>query len=115
MSKFIRIPILNNEYEVIAYFGKPKGLKKVLERFNYPEVDVHTSVNDKRGVCFSTEGCHPIIAMPNKPTTPDEIGTLAHEATHAVEAIAKSIGEIMTGEILAHSIGAIVREVLKKC
>lgn len=51
--------------------------------------------------------------MQNKPKTMEEIGTLAHEACHAIENIFEKIREPMGGEVFAHSVGAVVREGLK--
>lgn len=67
---------------------------------------------ESRGVCFHNEECHPVIGMLSFPKTPDEIGTIAHEAVHAVEDIFDKIGEKTGEEIYAHCVGAIVRKVL---
>jgi hypothetical protein len=109
------IPILNDEYKVIVTYGNPDKIAKVLKAWGHQE---HAAMgnakdNSRRGVCFYTKGCHPVIAMPRKPKTPTEIGTLAHESVHAIEYIFEAISQPMGGELFAHSVGAIVRGVLK--
>lgn len=110
-NKEIVIPILNDEYKVIFTWGNAEQIKKVLESYGHQEWATIGMEND-RGRCFYTSGSHPVIAMPGKPKTPTEIGTLAHEATHAVEYLFDYISEKPGGEIFAHSIGAIVRRCL---
>jgi hypothetical protein len=113
MKNEIVIPILNEEYKVIFCWGEPADVQKVMKKWHYPEDRVKASEFSGRGVCFYAEDCHPIIAMPKKPEFPVEIGTLAHESVHAVLNILQKIGE--TGgceEIIAHSVGAIVRKVM---
>jgi hypothetical protein len=50
--------------------------------------------------------------MPEYPKTPEQIGTLAHEAVHAIDYIFTAMGQNDYGEVFAHSVGAVVREVL---
>lgn len=107
------ISILNDEYKVIFTYGTPEEIKKVLKSWGHNEHATIGGVEDRRGACFYTKGCHPIIAMPRKPKTPTEIGTLAHEAVHAIEYIFTAVSQEFSGEIFAHSVGAVVRGVLK--
>ena len=113
----IRIPILNDEYKIIVVLGGAKEIGRVLKAYHYPEdithYDLEQMLIDMRGRTFYHKGCYPIIALPKKPKTPEQIGTLAHEAVHAVEHIFNSIQEESRDEVFAHSIGAVVREVLK--
>lgn len=111
MKKEIEIPILNDEYKVIFTWGNAEQIKKVLESYGHQEWAT-IGMENCRGRCFYTRGSHPVIAMPRRPKTPTEIGTLAHEATHAVEYLFDYISEKPGGEIFAHSIGAIVRRCL---
>jgi hypothetical protein len=114
MLREIVIPILNNEYKVIFTWGKPEEIKKVIKSWHHNELATIGAIEDRRGVTFHTYGCHPVIAMPRKPKTPTEIGTLAHEATHAVHYIYDMLGEeYRNSELFAHSVGAVVRGVLK--
>lgn len=112
MKNEIVIPILNDEYKVIVCWGNPKHIKKVLKNWHYPKEDVTSSLMDRRGVCYYNPQCHPVIALPDKPKTAQQIGTLAHEAVHAIENIYQKINEVPSGELFAHSVGAVVRKVL---
>lgn len=113
MRKEIVIPILNDEYKVVVCFGDPEKISKVLKSWGHQEHATIGNVEDRRGVCFYTRGCHPVIALPRKPKTPTEIGTLSHEAVHAIEYIFEAISQPLGGELFAHSVGAVVRGVLK--
>lgn len=112
MKNEIVIPILNDEYKVIVCWGTPKIIAKVLKSWHYPKEDVTSSLMDMRGVCYYNPQCHPVIALPDKPKTAQQIGTLAHEAVHAIENIYQKISEVPSGELFAHSVGAVVRKVL---
>jgi hypothetical protein len=101
------VPILNDEYYVVVCWGNAKEVEKILKRWyytNYENPDM-----DTRGLCFWNTGCFPVIALPRKPKTSEELATLAHEACHAVENIFDKIGEPIGGEIFAHSVGSVVR------
>ncbi len=113
MKNSIVVPILNNEYKVIVCFGTPEQVKKVLHQWGHT-APISLGVENRRGICYHTNGCHPIIALPRKPKTAQEIGTLAHEAVHAVGYIFQMIEQNSAEEVYAHSVGAIVRTVLNK-
>jgi len=111
-NKEIVVPILNDEYKVIVCWGDSKHIEKVLKSWEHKPDNTTSSLIDKRGACFYSKDCHPVIALPRKPKTPEEIGTLAHEATHAVSNIFEKLDERNYDEVFAHSVGAIVRKVL---
>ena len=111
--KSIKVPILNDEWSVIVCWGKPDYISKTLKSWGYPQEDVKSSMLGRRGVCYYHSGCHPIIALPGKPKTAQEIGTLAHEAVHAIEDIFINVNQPLGGEVFAHSVGAVVRNALK--
>lgn len=111
MAKYLEIPILNDEYKVIVFFGSAKDAEKIALKWSHQPHRV--SWDDNRGITYFTQGCHPVIAMPRKPKTPDEYGTLAHEACHAVEIIFNKIAQPVGDEVFAHSVGAVVRNALK--
>jgi hypothetical protein len=114
MKKEIIIPILNDEYKVIFTWGNPSEISKVLKAWGHQESSTLGGVEDRRGACFYSKECHPVIAMPRKPKTPTEIGTLSHEAVHAIGHIFQAISEkYLDTEVFAHSVGAVVRGVLK--
>lgn len=115
MKNQIEILILNDEYKVIFTWGTKEQISKVLKYrghlINSESVDLDTF----RGQCFYKQGFHPVIAMPTFPKTNEEIGTLAHEAVHAIINIFKNINEEdINTEVFAHSVGAVVRKVLSK-
>lgn len=116
--KEIRVPILNSEYKVIVCYGGAKEIGKVLKAYHYPEdlthYDLEQMLIDMRGRTFYHKSCYPVIALPKKPKTAEQVGTLAHEAVHAIQHIFESIGEPSRDEVFAHSVGAVVREVLSK-
>jgi len=108
------VQVLNTEYKVVACWGSDKVLRQTLKDYHHNQSEENLERCEySHGMCYWTEGCHPVIWLPRKPKTPSEIGTLAHEATHAVEFIFRFISEEHRGEVYAHSIGAVVREVMK--
>lgn len=114
MKNELKIPILNNEYSVIVCWGNDKEIKKVINSWHKGNADLLSSLSGRRGVTFYKQGCHPIIALPSFPKTPEEIGTLAHEAVHAISNIFRMIEQDSAEEVFAHSVGAVVRNVLNK-
>lgn len=112
MKSYIEIPILNNEYKVIVCFGDEVLVCKVLARWHHNLKDVEEKLLGNRGICLLNPECHPVIALPSIPKTAEQIGTLAHEACHAVEHIFTYLGQPLNGELFAHSVGAVVRESL---
>ena len=109
-NKTIRVPILNVEYKVIVCWGTPAYVAGVFRRYHYPPQLIGT--DGFRGRCYYHKGCFPIILMSARPSTSALIGTLAHEAVHAVDWVFDMIEEKRSDEVYAHSVGAIVREVL---
>jgi hypothetical protein len=112
-NKEIIIPIFNNEYKVIVCWGDVKYIGKILKSWHHDNDSVLRDMTDRRGVCFYAKDCHPVIALSRKPQTPEEIGTLAHEAVHAIRNIFEKIQEESSDEVYAHCVGAVVRETLK--
>jgi len=116
-NKEIIVPIFNNEWKVVIAWGSHKFLKKMLKGWGYPKDSVNTikqEMDGRRGVCYISSQCHPLIFLPKKPKTPQQYGTLAHEAVHAVEHIFNKIKQPLGDEVFAHAVGAVVRETLKQ-
>lgn len=109
-NREIKIPVLNNEYYVIVIFGDSNVVGKCLKRNGFK--DTNGDYEGNRGLTYYESDCHPVIALPRKPKTAEEFGTLAHEAVHAVKDIFDHIEEKSIDEVFAHSVGAIVREAL---
>lgn len=111
-GKEIIINILNNEYKVIVCWGDSKYVNKILTSWHHDKQDMEDHFKTKRGMTFYKQDRHPVIALPKRPTKPDEIATLSHEAVHAVFNIFDKIDERSYDEVFAHSVGAVVRQVL---
>lgn len=111
-GKEIKISILNDEYSVIVCWGDTKYIGKTIKRWHKDIADIMLDGN-YRGRCYYKAGYHPIIALPSYPKTPEQIGTLAHEAVHAINNIFDMVSEHQRDEIFAHCVGAIVRNTLK--
>ena len=108
----IVIPILNSEYKVIVVMGNDKDLKRVAKSWGYDDFTI--PFGSRRGSTYYRADRHPIIHISKKPKTAEEMGTLAHEATHACHHVFDAIDEVdRNTEAFAHSVGAVVRGVLK--
>lgn len=110
------VPILNNEYKAIVCWGDSKTVRKIMCGWGYEHTlkYIEDERKDRRGATFYGVRLHPVIVLPKYPKTADQIGTLAHEALHAVYNVFDLIEETNRAEeIVAHSIGAIVRTVLQ--
>lgn len=117
--KLVIIPILNHEYKVVVCWGDLRHLHKTLTDHHYsPDHVTKTFLQDqtenRRGVTFSEHRCYPTIWLNADLPATDAIGTLAHEAVHAIDFIFQAVDEdLLHSEIFAHSVGAIVRETTK--
>lgn len=113
------VPVLNNEYKVIVLVSKDINyvLKKAHEWYldeNLEEEDLKEffDLSTRRGVCVKAPNCHPMILVPSVRGC-EKIGTLAHEALHAVREVSRHCG-VEDEEFEAMTVGAIVRTVLEK-
>jgi len=84
INKSITIRIFNEDYKINVAWGDHKYLQKVAKRegHNWYKVDTHDQ--SFLGKTVLTKGVQPLILIPRYPRTPEEIGTLAHEAVHAI-------------------------------
>lgn len=120
MSKSVTVPILNHEYKVVVCWGDTKHLRKNLLDHHYDPDHVTKSfieeqTEKRRGVTIREYRCYPTIWVDADLPAPEAIGTLAHEAVHAVDFVMEALEEnIYHSEIFAHSVGAIVREAVDK-
>jgi len=113
MKSSVVVPIFNNEYQVIVAWGDLKKARQLMKSWGYEKLAEQSDLDSRRGVCFYADTCHPVIVLPRFPTTPSEIGTLAHEAHHAINNIFDKLqADKNNDEVFAHSIGAVVRTVL---
>lgn len=117
--KSVTVPILNHEYKVVVCWGDLKHLRKTLidhyyEPDNVTKTMLEKETEKRRGVTFREHRCYPTIWLNADMGATESIGTLAHEAVHAVDFIFEALDENMYhSEIFAHSVGAIVRETVK--
>lgn len=110
----IVIPIFNNEYKVVVCWGSDKSVRRVLDSFWYPRnIDLAEDRKNRRGITYRHPECYPIIVLRGFPKDPEEVGTLAHEAVHAINYIFEYIYEESRDEVYAHCIASIVRETLR--
>ncbi len=119
MPKYVIVPILNHEYKVVVCWGDLKHLRKILlDHYYHPDHVTNSFLKEqteiRRGVTFREHRCYPTIWLDTSTSATDALGTLAHEAVHAVDFTFQAIDEDLThSEIFAHSVGAIVRETTK--
>jgi len=119
MSKSIIVPIFNHEYKVVVCWGDLKHLRKTLLDHHYSPDHVTESYikeqsAERRGITFREHRCYSVIWIDADVSFAEIMGTLAHEAVHAVDFTFEAIGEdIQHSEVFAHSVGAIVRETIK--
>lgn len=112
MKKNLIVPILNHEYKVVVCWDTIPKAKKLMKDWGYNKPVEQHDLDGRRGVTFYDKDCAPFILLPAFPKTPEQIGTLAHEAVHAVMDIFIKVDERNYDEVFAHSVGAVVREVL---
>lgn len=105
--------MIGYEAEEIGRVHEPNKCPCTYKVFKYKRSGDQKDLENRRGVCFYEKDCHPLIALPAYPKTAQEIGTLAHEAVHAIEDIFVKVQENPQGEIFAHSVGAVVRRVME--
>lgn len=117
--KTVTVPILNHEYKVVVCWGDLKHLRKVLLDHYYNPDHVTKSflseqTENRRGVTFREHRCYPTIWINADLPASEAIGTLSHEAVHAVDFIFQALDEdTYHSEIFAHSVGAIVRNTVE--
>lgn len=114
--KTIDVPILNDTYKVYVFIGdRELANKKICEYFGEKKEFINL---DNRGKSVHRWGLHPCIWIDGDLNYKDGIGTLSHEAIHAVSAIMEYLDmdmrDLSGNEFLAHSVGAVVRTVLKE-
>lgn len=108
------IAVLNSDYKVVVVYGGKKTIAKALKRRHWDrDAQEYARSSHTRGTTYWRPDRYPLIALPRKPKTNVELGTLAHEACHAVQHIFEFIQQEVGGEIFAHSVAAVVRGALK--
>lgn len=87
-------------------------MQRTVKQRGYGDLDLNI-FKDNDGFCLYGSKNKPLIILPGAPRSALEIGTLAHEAVHAVNHIFEWLEQPTDGEIFAYSVGAVVRETLK--
>ena len=115
IEKFVLVPIFNNEYKIIVCWDSLLNARKLMKQYGYVDLITEQRMEGMRGLSFYGKDCYPFIMLPKFPRTAEEIGTLAHEATHAVDYIFDAINhkKNMADEIFGNAVGAVVRTVLQ--
>jgi hypothetical protein len=115
MTDHFRVPILNDEWGVWIAWGSEPVLNAFLRRRGLSEALEEDNWDRRRAACVWAVRREPVICLPGPPSLePEVLGAIAHEATHAVNHILRSIEvEAVDEEILAHCTGAIVRSAAK--
>lgn len=116
MKKF-RVLAFTEEYAVNVYFGSVKDVSKAAGKYMKCSAKaVERDFEGHRGVawnCFPES--NPLIVVDASLPWHVALATLSHEASHAMDYIAKAVGmEDKSGEFHAHGIAAVMRTVLKE-
>jgi hypothetical protein len=114
--KIIDVPILNDTYKVYVYIGDRKLANiKISNYLKEPYKEWIQSNNRGKSIYF--DNIHPVIWIDGRLDYMTGIGTLSHEAVHAVSSIMEYLAmdcrDLSGNEFLAHSVGAIVRKTLQ--
>lgn len=118
--KSVIVPIINHEYKVVVCWGNLAQLRKeLLDHYYNPDHVTKSFLKEqtdgRRGVTFREFRCYSVIWIDASLPVHECLGTLAHEAVHAVDYTFQAIQEedYASSEFFAHSVGAVVRETLK--
>ena len=113
----VRVHMGQFDFTIWTVCGPLADVKRYVEwRLDCVLVDEATEVD---GLCFEgTPGRGPIIWLPRIPRTADDIGSLAHEACHAVRDMMGDWAGMQlnkdSDEVLCHGIGHVVKTVLSE-
>ncbi len=112
----IRVRILNEDYFVDVCWGDPVEAC-AFARAKFEDREIKLDVfEDKRGLTVYRKHYNPMIFVSTeycskRCSEKHFFATLAHEAVHAVCDIWGKVEENTTGEVFAHSVGAVVAAV----
>jgi hypothetical protein len=114
--KKVKVPILNSEYYVNVFIGKKEELIKEASKYTtYSPKTIKRDFDNRRGLSYNLfPDLNPLIIVDGDMKWFDSVATLAHESSHAVSFIEDYLGiKDTSDEFRGHSIGAIMRRVLK--
>lgn len=106
------------DYTVIVIVGPFENVEKYVRwKYEDPTGSELNLSGRSRGLCFLRRGWVPIIWLPHRPKSPADLGTLAHEAMHAVRFMLVDHVEMPltrdTDEAFCHAIGHLVAKTLE--
>jgi hypothetical protein len=110
----VRFDLYDHEFVCLVGGTPEKVINYVVHQLGLGD---WTSPEGMRGMTYIRVGKVPIMWLPGKPTTPTEIGTLAHEIVHILTAILVGKGIRLTpdsDEAFAYPMGYAVRRVLEQ-
>lgn len=113
--KEFEVPILNDSYKVYVYLGNKNRANEAICK--YLGITGELFLEENRGKCIYKKGFHPCIWIDSALPYQEAVGTLAHEAIHAVSDVMDYLSmdarDTSGNEFLAHSVAAIIRKCLK--
>lgn len=114
------IEVIHFKYAIVVVIGTADDAIKMLKSLDHNSKENREFAvdcfKDNYGITFVEKGKWPLIALPSLPRTPREIGTLAHEATHAVNHIYNELhahDEEYGKEVYCQLVGVVVEDVLR--
>ena len=112
----VRVHMGQFDFTIWAIIGPLEDAQKYVE-WRLDCVLAEPDVGDVDGLCFEgAPGKGPVIWLPRVPRSADDIGSLAHEACHAVrEMMVDWAGMRLnrdSDEVLCHGVGHVVKTVL---
>lgn len=107
------------DFAVVCIAGPWESVAEYIKwKFESDDLDIEASNigYEARGKCFFKSGYVPVIWIPDKPKTPREYATLAHESIHAVMHLfdwAYLAVSVETEEVLTHATAHLVFNILE--
>ena len=113
--KEFEVSILNDSYKVYVYLGDKNKSERAIQKYLGIKDELFSEEN--RGRCVYKRKFHPCIWIDSSLPYQEAVGTLAHEAIHAVSDVMDYLEmdarDTSGNEFLAHSVAAIIRKYLK--
>lgn len=104
-------------YLVIAHRSESKKILNFIHNI-CEDSSLEYDFTDSCGACFTRFNYKPVIWLPQKPKTPKEYATLAHECLHIVNYILLRWVDIPLSmeseEAYTHLLGKIIKDILTK-
>ena len=104
------------DYPVYCAIGNYKKFSKYIQ-WKFDDKNIKIDEQAPRGQTWIRTGYVPVIWLPRTPKTPRELSTVAHESYHAACCLFRWASVPITDdtdEVVGHTIGHIVNEILKR-